>query len=100
MYDVTERWDVGVAASTLFADGSERYALGFETGYAIVDNLWLSIGYNLTGFTDDDLTDSDYTRRGPYIRLRFKFDEKLFRGKDPGWNNSLTPESGGQARTP
>ena len=97
MYDVTERWDVGLVANTLFGGGSRQYAIGAETGYSIVDNLWLSVGYNVSGFSDNDLVASDYTRKGPYIRLRFKFDEKLFRGKDPEWNNALTP--GGSAHT-
>jgi hypothetical protein len=89
MYDVTERWDAGVFASVLTGEGAEQYGIGFETGYALVDNLWLSVGYNFLGFSDDDLVDSDYTRRGAYLRLRFKFDEKLFSGRDRAWNNSL-----------
>ena len=96
-YDVTERWDVGLVANTLFSAGSRQYGVGVETGYAVIDNLWLSAGYNLNGFSDDDLVDSDYTRQGPYVRLRFKFDEKLFRGKDSNWNNTLTP--GGSAHS-
>lgn len=92
IYDLTERWDAGVQASGLFSDGSRQYGFGFETGYALIDNLWLSIGYNLIGFTDEDLVDSDYTRRGVYLRLRFKFDEKLFGGRNRRWNNSLTPD--------
>ena len=59
-------------------------------GYAIVDNLWASVGFNFIGFSDDDLVESDYTRRGLYLRLRFKFDETLFRGRDRQWNNSLS----------
>lgn len=97
MYDVTERWDAGVVGNTLFGGGSQQYGVGVETGYALIDNLWLSLGYNVTGFSDDDLVDSDYTRQGVYLRIRFKFDEKLLRGKDPQWNNTLTP--GGSART-
>ena len=77
-------------ASGLFSSGGRQYGLGLETGYAIVDNLWASVGYNFIGFSDDDLVESDYTRRGIYLRLRFKFDEKLFRGRDRQWNNSLS----------
>ena len=90
LYDITERWDFGVQASGLFSSGGRQYGLGLETGYAIVDNLWASVGYNFIGFSDDDLVESDYTRRGIYLRLRFKFDEKLFRGRDRQWNNSLS----------
>jgi opacity protein-like surface antigen len=89
MYDVTERWDAGVFTSMLTGAGARQYGVGLETGYAVIDNLWVSAGYNVLGFTDDDLVDSDYTRRGFYIRLRYKFDEKLFTGRDHAWNNSL-----------
>ncbi len=95
MYDVTERWDLGIAGNSLFGNGSRRYALGIETGVSIIDNLWLSLGFNFRGFSDEDLLDSDFTRRGLYLRLRFKFDEKLFRGDNANWNNSLTPGTTG-----
>ncbi len=90
LYDITERWDFGVQASGLFSSSGRQYGLGLETGYAIVDNLWASVGFNFIGFSDDDLVESDYTRRGLYLRLRFKFDETLFRGRDRQWNNSLS----------
>ena len=65
VYDITERWDAGVSGSVLRAgDGARQYGLGVELGRVLHDNLWLSVGYNLTGFSDDDLVDSDYTRRG------------------------------------
>jgi hypothetical protein len=43
--------------------------------------VWLSIGYNILGFTDPDLTSEDYTQRAFYLRLRIKFDENLFKPK-------------------
>ncbi|MCS6946209.1 MAG: hypothetical protein NZM12_01185, partial [Steroidobacteraceae bacterium] len=89
LYDISERWDLGLQLSSLIGGGGQQYGVGVETGYALVDNLWLSVGYNLLGFDDDDLVESDYTRRGAYLRLRFKFDEKLFKGRDRRWNNSL-----------
>ncbi|GAB3491403.1 hypothetical protein GCM10027399_09380 [Curvibacter fontanus] len=79
-YDLGSRWDVGVQASALFSAGaaSSRTALGAEVGYRLEDNLWLSVGYNVFGFQDRDLAGEDSTERGIYLRLRFKFDEKLF----------------------
>ena len=38
-------------------------------------NLWLSAGYNVFGYHDDDLTAGEYTNKGVYVRLRYKFDE-------------------------
>ncbi|WP_293374443.1 SpaA isopeptide-forming pilin-related protein [Nevskia sp.] len=79
--DVTEKIDFGILASNLFSGGfqSNQYGIGAEAGYLLTSNLWLSGGYNFLGFQDDDLEDADYTRQGPYIRLRFKFDEDLFK---------------------
>lgn len=79
-YDVGSDWDVGVATSVLAAGGlqSRKTAVGAEVGYMVQKNLWLSGGYNVTGFKDRDLSDQNYTDRGAYVRLRFKFDETLF----------------------
>jgi hypothetical protein len=77
MVDVTERWDMGLQGGLLRGQGAKQYGVGVEGGYRAVDNLWLSAGFNFTGFSDRDLADSDYTKKGFYLRLRFKFDEKL-----------------------
>ena len=82
LWDITDRWDAGVLASVMSGQGSRQYAYGLETGYTVRRNLWLSLGYNFAGFTDKDLTGNEYTAKGPYIRLRAKFDENLF-GGDP-----------------
>lgn len=78
-YDLTEKVDLGMMASTLRqTDGrAAQSAFGFEAGYRLVRNLWASIGYNWTGFSDQDLAASDYTQRGVYLRLRAKFDESI-----------------------
>lgn len=101
IWDVSERWDVGLLASVLqgqtgtggtVATGtgrSRQSALGIETGYLVQENLWLSVGYNHRGFFDPDLTGSDYTQRGVFLRLRFKFDEDLLRGNQPAVNPAL-----------
>ena len=60
-------------------------------GYLLTSNLWLSAGYNVFGFKDDDLAGADYTNRGAFVRLRFKFDEDVFGARDAKVNNSLTP---------
>ncbi|MFM2405886.1 MAG: hypothetical protein RL223_3766, partial [Pseudomonadota bacterium] len=36
-----------------------------------------------------DLAGAEYTRRGAFVRLRFKFDETLFKRGDPEANRSL-----------
>ena len=91
VYDVTENWDVGVLAAAQFGQyGARQRAVGAEVGYLLKQNLWLSAGVIATGFAADaDLSGNDYTQRGGFIRLRFKFDETLWRGNDPAVNRSL-----------
>ena len=53
-------------------------------------NLCLSAGYNVSGFKgDSDLNGYEYTQQGAHLRLRFKFDETLFKGRDTAVNPSL-----------
>jgi hypothetical protein len=91
VYDITERWDLGLAAALQIGqEGARQHAVGFEAGYLLKQNLWLSAGVNLTGFAADrDLSGNDYTQRGAYLRLRFKFDETLFKAGDREVNRSL-----------
>ena len=57
---------------------SKYYGLGLELGFMVMENLWLSTGYNVFGYRDDDLTSGEYTNKGAFIRMRYKFDEDLF----------------------
>lgn len=91
VYDITEKWDVGVLGAVQMGQHSARqHAVGAEVGYLVQQNVWLSVGFNKTGFRGDvDLTGYEYTQRGAYLRLRFKFDEDLFASKRPNINRSL-----------
>ncbi|WP_219338353.1 hypothetical protein [Luteimonas deserti] len=91
VYDITERWDIGVLGSTFRGRaGANQYALGLEVGRLLRQNLWLSAGYNATGFRgDDDLSGYEYTQQGAFVRLRFKFDEDLFRREDARYRDPV-----------
>jgi hypothetical protein len=86
VWDLNSRWDVGLQYFIETGDigNSHQQAVGGEVGYLVVKNLWLSLGYNLTGFRDPDLASEDYTQREFYLRLRVKFDENLFKPKNNG----------------
>ncbi len=75
--DLDARWDIGLQAAALLGGGGQarQRGLGGELGYLVTTNLWLSLGWNVWGYSDRDLAAQDYTRRGGYLRLRFKFDE-------------------------
>ena len=91
VYDITERWDIGaMAALQLGQLGAQQRAWGLEAGYLLQQNLWLSAGFNVSGFRGDaDLVAYEYTQRGAFLRLRFKFDETLWRSGDAQINRSL-----------
>lgn len=72
-----ERFDWGVHATSLHSPDSrvDEYALGADFGVSLARDLWISIGYNLSGFNDADFSASGYTAQGPYIRFRARADQ-------------------------
>ena len=91
VYDFTEKWSGSLMTSVLMSNtgNARQWAQGVEVGYQVQTNLWLAAGLNWDGFYDRDLTGSEYTRKGAYIRLRWKFDEDLFKSDKPTVNRSL-----------
>ncbi len=80
-WEFLPKWDVGLVSSAIFGSpgtSSRQYGVGLEVGYNVATNLWVSAGYNFFGYKDDDLAQGDYTVKGPYVRLRYKFDESVF----------------------
>ena len=74
--DLNADWDVGVQAGVLYGKGGGlQKTAGVEVGYQAYKNTWVSAGYNVVGLKDRDLTANEYTSKGAYVRLRFKFDE-------------------------
>lgn len=80
MYDLNERWDMSIQAGALWANhgAGTRYLIGAELGYLLSTNLWVSAGYNLLGYQDNELANTSSNGQGAYLKFRFKFDEDLF----------------------
>ena len=80
-YDFKRDWTMGINSDVMFNGnfGSRQSALGAELGYLAMQNLWVSVGYNIFGFRDDELAGEDYTNKGLFLRMRYKFDESLFK---------------------
>jgi hypothetical protein len=97
-WEFARRWDVGLVSSALFGDSSasRQYGVGLELGYLAATNLWVSAGFNFTGYRDADLAGADYTAKGPYVRVRYKFDESLF-DKAPAADNKTMNKPAGEA---
>ena len=88
-YDVNDRWTVGLNFSVLNGGPggglkARQYAWGPEVGYIVRENLMAVAGYNLTGFKGDAAKDTgfDYSGKGWFLGLRWKFDEDLFKTGD------------------
>lgn len=79
LHDLSKRWDLGLTTSYRFGGGESGFAAGAEVGYQLGGGLWVSGGWNYSSYRDNDLTGLGYTDNGPYIRLRYKFDEGLLR---------------------
>lgn len=76
-YDINKEWDLGMRSSLLHTWETDQYAYSFgpSVGYNVMENAWISVGYNFAGFTDKDFSNANYTAQGPYIQYRFKFDQ-------------------------
>jgi uncharacterized repeat protein (TIGR01451 family) len=76
LYDLTDRFDFGAEYRLLTSHriNTRLHGGAVEIGYRVVDQIWLSIGYSLDKF-DADLAGDSYHGEGPYLKLRFKFDE-------------------------
>lgn len=75
--DISDRLDLSINAAVrhVSSTGTLDYLLGPSVGVSPIRNSWLSIGYNIMGFRDRDFADARYTRAGPYVTMRFKFDQ-------------------------
>ena len=94
MYDITNRWSLGANWSVLRGQGgAKQYAYGPEIGFVAIDNLWLVAGYTWRGFSDTDLALENYTNRGWYLGMRYKFSEDLLGAKDAAVNKTVVPQA-------
>jgi hypothetical protein len=76
--EIHRRWTVGGSLRRF----SEResaltsFGHGLEVGYLAMKNLWVTGGYNFAGLKDGQFPGADHTDSGPFVSLRFKFDEQ------------------------
>ena len=85
-YDLTPKWDVGLRGSVLHAWAVDQldHSYGVSVGHNLMQNVWISLGYNLTGFDDRDFSAAESTSQGPFLRFRIKFDQVSLR-EAAGW---------------
>ena len=80
-HDLNQRWDVGLHAGALHSWNSNviDYQTGISVGHSPWRNVWISLGYNLDGFRDQDFAGAHYTAQGPFMRFRLKVDQHSIR---------------------
>ena len=76
-HDLTSSWDIGMFGSVMRSvnSGVRSYGLGASVGYRMVDNMWISAGYNVRGMNDRDFAAGAYRAQGLYVTLRIKVDQ-------------------------
>jgi hypothetical protein len=70
--------DLGLRVSGLHSWNAKQidYSTGASFGLKVMENIWMSLGYNITGFYDADFSAADFTAKGPFLRFRMKFDQE------------------------
>ena len=77
-FDLSDTLDVGAQGTARIGNNfdSVAYSGGPTVGLTPFQNAYISIGYNVVGFADRDFEESRYTRDGPFITFRLKFDQQ------------------------
>lgn len=77
-HDIGRRIDIGLNGSIQHAwrEKAVAFSIGPSVGVSPVNNVWISLGYNVKGFHDRDFDDNRYLRQGPYVTMRLKFDQQ------------------------
>ncbi|PZU09912.1 MAG: hypothetical protein DI605_09295 [Sphingomonas sp.] len=80
--DIGKRVDIGVQGSMQHAweRKSVAFSVGPSVGVSPGRNMWITAGYNVTGYRDRDFSKDRYTRSGPFITARLKFDQQTIGG--------------------
>jgi hypothetical protein len=95
-HDIKPWLDIGLQASTLnsWSTGTHAYSFGPQIGASPVRNGWITLGWNIRGFTDRDFDAARYSAQGPYLQLRLKFDQNTRLNRDMvKANPSMTTDS-------
>ncbi|KQT31314.1 hypothetical protein ASG29_15250 [Sphingomonas sp. Leaf412] len=76
--DLSRRLDIGVQGSVQHAwtRGTIAYAFGPTVGVSPATDVWVTAGYNFSGYRDRDFEEDRYTRAGPFVTMRLKFDQR------------------------
>ena len=83
-FDLNEKLAADIHAGVLSTDdGAKQYAYGAGVKLAVAENWRLGVGYNFSGFNNDDLDSNNSNREGAYANLQAKIGEDMFKAIQP-----------------
>jgi hypothetical protein len=59
-----------------WSDGATQQLYSASIGYVVAKNLWVTAGYNFSGYRDSDFSGKDWTSQGPFVTFKYKFDQQ------------------------
>ena len=100
-HDLHKRWDIGASTSMLHSWKADTrdYQLGASIGYRVMDNAWLSLGYNRLGFVDGNFAGAEYRVQGAYLNIRIKVDQDTFKLNDKADENKFGENKSGENKS-
>ncbi len=77
---IGERFEIGgvATARTSLSDDTTSFAVGPQIGFSPAKDVLLTVGYNISGFRDQDFSEARTTEKGVFAALRMKFDSDSF----------------------
>lgn len=77
---IGERFEIGGAATVRsnLSDNTTSFSAGPQIGFTPADNVLLTVGYNISGFRDDDFSAARNTNKGVFAAVRMKLDGDTF----------------------
>ncbi|MGL5837677.1 MAG: hypothetical protein ACRCY3_04165 [Sphingorhabdus sp.] len=81
-FDLSDVADIGVSGTARIGTGGKNIAWsgGPTLTVAPFENANITLGYNFVGFEDRDFEESRYTRSGPFLTFKLKFDQQSLAG--------------------
>jgi hypothetical protein len=81
-HDITKHIDLGLQSTWSYNNATKtgEWSYGPSLGFSPEKNIWISLGWNFKGFSDQDFEAARHKERGPYIKLRAKFDQNTAKG--------------------
>ncbi|MEP7348965.1 MAG: hypothetical protein ABI668_03325 [Sphingorhabdus sp.] len=81
-FDLSDVADIGAAGTVRIGTNGRNiaYSGGPVLTVTPFENANISLGYNIVGFEDRDFEESRYSRSGPFVTFKLKFDQQSLSG--------------------